>query len=160
MKLYIRDEQGGYYPTTTKDIIKEGRNCASAQLRRGKEIVSSSTEAKEAIASKFQSQEREIFGCLFLDSRNRVLSWIELFLGTINSAQIYPREVVKEALRLNAASVIFAHNHSEGSSEISPQDIDLTNKLQEILKVVDVRVLDHIVVGDTTVSFSDMGLMK
>ena len=160
MKLYIRDEQGGYYPATTKDIIKEGRNCASTQLRRGKEIVSSSAEAKEAIASKFQSQEREIFGCLFLDSRNRVLSWIELFLGTINSAQIYPREVVKEALRLNAASVIFAHNHPSGDTTPSPQDIDLTHKLQEILKVVDVRVLDHIVVGDTTVSFSDMGLMK
>jgi len=160
MKFYIRDEQGDYSPATTQDIIKEGRNYASSLLGRGKEFISSSADAKEAIASKFQSQEREVFGCLFLDSRNRVLSWIELFFGTINSTTVHPREVVKEALRLNAASVIFAHNHPSGDSSPSSQDIDLTKTLQDILKVIDVRVLDHLVVGDMTVSFSDLGLMK
>jgi DNA repair protein RadC len=160
MKFYIKDEQGGYCPATPKDIIKEGRNYASSLLCRGKKFVGSSVEAKEAIAGKFQAQEREIFGCLFLDNKNRILAWIELFLGTINATTVYPREVVKESLRLNAASVVFAHNHPSGDSSPSSQDIDLTHRLQEILKVVDVKVLDHLVVGDTIASLSDMGLMK
>jgi DNA repair protein RadC len=160
MRLYIKDEQGKYVPATTKDILKEGRNCATATLRRGKKFISSSEEAKDSITSKLQHYQREVFGCLFLDSKHRILEWSELFFGTINSATVHPREVVKEALRLNAASVVFAHNHPSGSSEISPQDIDLTNRLTEILKIIDVKVLDHIVVGDTAVSFSDMGLMK
>ena len=81
-----------------------------------------------------------------------------MFQGTIDSTTVYPREVVKEALRLNAAKVILAHNHPSGNTDPSPQDIELTKKLKEILKIIDVKVLDHIVVGDDVTSFTDNGI--
>ena len=81
-----------------------------------------------------------------------------MFQGTIDSTTVYPREVVKEALRLNATKVILAHNHPSGNSDPSPQDIELTKKLKEILQIIDVKVLDHIIVGDEITSFADMGI--
>jgi DNA repair protein RadC len=83
-----------------------------------------------------------------------------MFRGSINYATVHPREVVKEALRLNAAAVILAHNHPSGDNSPSPQDIDLTHKLKNILQVIDVRVLDHLVVGEEVNAFSDLGLLN
>jgi len=159
MKLFIQDEQGQYITATTPEIIKVGRSLCRSTLKKGTDFVENSEAAKEAIASKISPYQHEVFGCLFLDTKHRVLKWVVMFQGTINFTTVYPREVVKEALRLNAAAVVFAHNHPSGDTAPSQQDIDLTNKLKEILKVIDVNVLDHIVVGDTNVSFSDMGLM-
>jgi DNA repair protein RadC len=81
-----------------------------------------------------------------------------MFQGTIDSTTVYPREVVKETLRLNATKVILAHNHPSGNSDPSQQDIGLTKKLKEILQIIDVKVLDHIIVGDDITSFTDMGI--
>ncbi len=159
MKLFIQDEQGQYITATTPEIIKVGRSLCRSTLKKGTDFIGNSESAKEAIASKISSYQHEVFGCLFLDTKHRILKWVVMFQGTINFTTVYPREVVKEALRLNAAAIVFAHNHPSGDTTPSPQDIDLTNKLKEILKVIDVNVLDHIVVGDTNVSFSDMGLM-
>ena len=98
-----------------------------------------------------------MFGCLFLDSRHQVLAWREMFRGSINRNSVHPREVVKEALALNAASVIIAHNHPSGGIQPSKEDLELTRTLTEILKVIDVRVLDHLIVGDEVLSFSETG---
>ncbi|MBU0967574.1 MAG: DNA repair protein, partial [Proteobacteria bacterium] len=101
--------------------------------------------------------ECEMFACLFLDSKHRVLAWVEMFRGSVNSATVHPREVVKEALRHNAAAVIMAHNHPSGDSKPSREDIELTNKLKDILKVIDVSVLDHLIVGDEITALSESG---
>jgi DNA repair protein RadC len=81
-----------------------------------------------------------------------------MFQGTIDSTTVYPREVVKETLRLNATKVILAHNHPSGNTDPSQQDIELTKKLKEILQIIDVKVLDHIIVGDEITSLADMGI--
>ncbi|MDD3816044.1 MAG: JAB domain-containing protein [Desulfocapsaceae bacterium] len=158
MQLFIKDEQGQYITATTPEIIKEGRSRTRSTLKKGSEFIGGSQAAKEAIASKISSYQHEVFGCLFLDTKNCILEWKEMFQGTIDSTTVYPREVVKEALRLNAAKVILAHNHPSGNTDPSPQDIELTIKLKEILKIIDVKVLDHIVVGDDLTSFTDMGI--
>ena len=101
--------------------------------------------------------ECEIFACLFLDSTHRVLAWVEMFRGSVNTATVHPREVVKEALRLNAAAIILTHNHPSGDSTPSQDDIALTDNLQQILKVIDVKVLDHLIVGDKITALSDTG---
>ncbi|MFW6258710.1 MAG: RadC family protein, partial [Halochromatium sp.] len=102
----------------------------------------------------------EVFACLFLDNRHRVIEYQELFRGTIDGASVHTREVVKEAIRWNAAAVIFAHNHPSGVAEPSQADLHITKRLQEALQLVEVRVLDHIIVGagDGT-SFAERGLI-
>jgi len=105
-------------------------------------------------------EEHETFTVLFLDNRHRVIACEDLFHGTIDGCSVHPREVVKRALRLNAAAVILSHNHPSGVPEPSAADIALTKRLQEALKLVDIRVLDHVVVGGLeTVSFAERGLI-
>lgn len=156
--LYIQDEGGKYLPAPKETILSEARRLGSNQLRRGA-VIDSPEKAKEAIGQKLFSHPHEMFACLFLDATHRVLAFAEMFRGSINCATVYPREVVKEALLHNAAAVIFAHNHPSGDSKPSSQDIELTQKLSDILKVVDVRVLDHLVVGETVVSMADAGFL-
>jgi DNA repair protein RadC len=101
-----------------------------------------------------------VFACLFLDSAHRILAFREIFTGSINTATVHPREVVKKALQLNAAAVILAHNHPSGESNPSDKDIELTHTLKDILKIIDVRVLDHLVIGEEIYSFADCGLLN
>jgi DNA repair protein RadC len=104
--------------------------------------------------------EHERFCCLFLDNRHRVLRFEELFRGTIDGTSVYPREVVKEALRVNAAAVILAHNHPSGVAEPSQADERITHRLKAALALVDIRLLDHLVVGDgRIVSLASRGLV-
>jgi DNA repair protein RadC len=104
--------------------------------------------------------EHEVFGAIFLDTQHSILSFDLLFRGTIDSSSVHPREVVKQALRYNAAAVIFAHNHPSGVAEPSRADEMITRRLVEALAMIDVRVLDHFVVGGTeVVSFAERGLM-
>lgn len=104
--------------------------------------------------------EHEVFVTLFLDAQNRLIAAEELFRGTLTHTSVYPREVVKRALILNAGSVIFAHNHPSGVAEPSHADKVLTQSLKQALALVDVKVLDHLVVGDAiTVSFAERGLL-
>ena len=107
-----------------------------------------------------RDKPHEIFCCLYLDNRHRVLAFEEMFSGTLSGASVYPREVVKAALKINAAAVIFAHNHPSGVAEPSQADEALTRRLKEALALVDIRVLDHLVIGDgEVVSFCDRGLL-
>ncbi|MCX5871086.1 MAG: DNA repair protein RadC [Deltaproteobacteria bacterium] len=156
--LYIQDEDGTYLPASKEAIFNAAKRLSSLHVRRGA-FIQSSDNAKEAIRHKLNNYQYEMFACLFLNSKHRVLAFQEMFRGSINCATIHPREVVKEALRLNASAVILAHNHPSGETEPSTQDIELTNKLKEILRVVDVRLLDHLVVGDTVLSMADSGYL-
>ncbi len=100
----------------------------------------------------------EMFACIYLDSQHRVLHFEELFRGTLDGASVYPREVIKAALRHNAAALIFAHNHPSGVAEPSVADRKLTQRLREALSLVDIRVLDHLVIGDgEVVSLAERG---
>lgn len=156
--LFIQDQSGEYQPAPKEIIFIEAKRISSYQLRRGA-YINSSDIAKLAVKSKMSNYEFEMFACLFLDSAHRLLSFTEMFRGSVNCATVHPREVVKEALRLNAAAVVLAHNHPSGDTKPSPEDIELTKKLKEILKVIDVRVLDHLVVGDDVLSMADLGHM-
>jgi len=109
---------------------------------------------------RFGGIEHEVFACLYLDNRNRVTACKELFRGTIDGSSVHPREVVKEALAHNAAAVILVHNHPSGVAEPSQADELITRRLKQSLSLVDIRVLDHLIVGDATVeSFAERGLL-
>lgn len=104
--------------------------------------------------------EYEVFAVLFLDTQHRLIEYAELFHGTIDSAVVHPREVLKATLRHNAAAVIVSHNHPSGNPEPSQADTTLTRQLKEALALVDVRILDHIIVAGTdTTSFAERGLL-
>ncbi|MFK3873047.1 RadC family protein [Pseudoalteromonas rhizosphaerae] len=110
--------------------------------------------------TKLVGYEHEVFAVALLDSQNRLIEWVELFTGTINSAGVYPREVVKLVLAHNAAAVIFAHNHPSGITKPSESDKRITDKLSAALRLIDVNVLDHIVVGtEGHTSFAERGLL-
>jgi DNA repair protein RadC len=111
------------------------------------------------LAARMRHLDHERFCCLFLDNRHRVIAFEELFRGTIDGTSVYPREVVKEALRANAAAVILAHNHPSGVAEPSQADERITQRLKAALDLVDIRLLDHLVVGDgLVVSLAARGL--
>jgi DNA repair protein RadC len=131
-----------------KEILQRGSALTSPEITRA------------YLSAQLRSYNYEVFACLFLDNQNRVIQLDELFRGTLNSANVYPREVVKQALHHNAAAVIFAHNHPSGIAEPSQADKHITEKLQQALALMDIRVLDHFIIGDgPPYSFAENGLL-
>ena len=129
------------------------------RLDRGNALASPK-HTESFLLAQLRDQTREVFCCLFLDNRHRVIKYEELFWGTLNGTSVYPREVVRAALRHNAAAVILAHNHPSGVAEPSQADRSITNKLSEALGLMDIRVLDHLIIGDgNCVSFAKRGLI-
>lgn len=117
-------------------------------------------DASHYLISQLRDKQREVFSMLMLDSQHQLIAYREMFQGTINSAAVYPRELVKQAMEDNAAAVILAHNHPSGRAEPSQSDINITQKIKQALALVDVTVLDHFVIGDgTAVSFAQRGLL-
>jgi DNA repair protein RadC len=127
----------------------------------GRRNVLSAPEAvKDYLRLIFRDKDREVFVAIFLDAQNRVIESEELFQGTLTQTSVYPREVVKQALKHNAGAVILAHNHPSGVAEPSMADETLTKALKQALVLVDIKVLDHFVVaGNSTTSFSERGLL-
>lgn len=118
------------------------------------------SEVREYLRARLRDLPYESFVALFLDSQHRVIAWEELARGTLDGASVYPREVLKAALKHNAAAVIFAHNHPSGVAEPSVADRALTEKLKAALQTVDIRVLDHFIVGEgAPLSFAERGLI-
>lgn len=157
--LLVRDAHGRYLPASADDILEAARQVIDRKMRRGAEFTSAAA-VKEYLRTKLASFEHEVFVVLFMDTRHRLIEYREMFHGTIDGASVYPREVVKEALRLNAAAVVVSHNHPSGNPEPSAADRALTQRLKEALGLVDVRVLDHIIVaGNETASFAEHGLI-
>lgn len=132
------------------------------QVFRSEGLTSPEKAEKELIKLlklKYQNLEHEVFGLVWLDNQHRPLDVEILFRGTIDSCSVYPREVVKSALKSNAAAVIIFHNHPSGIATPSESDKLITSKLQKALDVIEVRVLDHLILADSTVSFSQLGLL-
>ena len=123
-------------------------------------IFDSPNVVKEYLSLQLALEEREIFSVLFLDNRHQLISFDKVFFGTIDGASVYPREIVKLALEHNSAAVIFAHNHPSGVSDPSEADKRITARLKDSLALIDVRVLDHIVIGKGNLtSFAECGLL-
>ena len=138
--------------------LEMARRVMDEPLRQG-DPLRSPADTRRFLASRLGTYPHEVFAGLFLDNRHRVIRYQELFRGTIDGASVYPREVVREALGCNAAAVIFAHNHPSGVAEPSQADIQLTQRLKDALGLVDIRVLDHMVVGHgEVISLAERGL--
>lgn len=120
-------------------------------LRAGP-VLESPRSVRQYLSVHYAGHEREVFTCLFLDNRHRLIAVEEMFQGTIDGASVHPREVVKRALRLNSAALILAHNHPSGVSEPSQADELITTRLRDALALVDIRVLDHLIVGGSSVT--------
>lgn len=145
--------------TQVMAALELGKRYLATSLER-EDLITSPETTRDYLRMRMRAYQHEVFATLFLDNRHRVIQFREMFRGTINGASVYPREVVKEALSLNAAAVIFAHNHPSGVAEPSRADIQITKRLREALDLVDIQVLDHFVIGDSeAVSFSERGLL-
>ncbi|WP_454252219.1 RadC family protein [Pseudomonas sp. Marseille-Q7302] len=128
-------------------VLEMGRRHLAEGLKRDS-ALESPQQVRDYLKAHLRHEPHEVFGCLFLDTRHRVLAFEALFHGTIDGASVYPRQVVKRALAHNAAAVILTHNHPSGIAEPSQADRLLTTRLKDALALVDVRVLDHFIVGD------------
>ena len=157
--LMVRDTQGRYLLATAEQILDAARQAIERKMQRGTSFTSPAA-VKEYLCAKLAGFEHEVFAVLFLDTHHRLIEYAEMFRGTIDSASVYPRELVKEALRLNAAAVIVSHNHPSGNSEPSAADKAMTSQLRQALALVDIRTLDHVIVAGTrTTSFAERGLL-
>ena len=127
---------------------------------RSADALTSPGAVRDYLRLAISGREHEVFVCLWLDAQHRVISFDEMFRGTLTQTSVYPREIVKAGLRANAAAVIFAHNHPSGVAQPSQADELLTRNLKEALSLVDIKVLDHfIVAGHQTLSFAERGLL-
>lgn len=133
--------------TQLQAVMEMARRHLAERLRRDSALESPQA-VKDYLKAELRHEPHEVFGCLFLDSKHRVLAFEVLFRGSIDSASVYPRQVIKRSLAHNAAALILCHNHLSGVSEPSQSDVILTRRLKTALELVDVRVLDHFIIGD------------
>lgn len=161
-KLKANESTGTYQiesPVSETEILLMARQLANLRLRRGRALTSPK-DVFSHLQTLLGDYEHEVFALLLLDNRHRVIVFHELFRGTLDGANVYPREVVKTALEHNAAATVLVHNHPSGDPEPSQADLTLTHKLQEALNLVGVRTLDHIVVGhEGCVSLAEQGYL-
>jgi len=137
--------------------LELGRRYLESGLQRTG-TLNNPGDTRQYVSARLRGHLSEVFACVFLDTRHRIIGFEELFKGTIDGASVHPREVVRRALHHNAAAVILAHNHPSGVCEPSQADRNLTQRLRDALALVDIRVLDHLVVGDgPAVSFAERG---
>lgn len=139
-------------------VVEMSRRYLEENIKRG-EAMNNVSDVKRYLKSRLQQYPFEVFACLFLDNKHRVIEYEELFRGTIDAASVHPREIVRQVLHHNAAAIVLAHNHPSGVAEPSQADNAITQKIKDALEVIDVRVLDHFVIGDNIVSFAERGLI-
>jgi len=156
------EEQGKYEmlrPATLDEIIAFTRNRLFHKFKRSNYLTSPEL-TKEYLRATLATLEHEVFGTIHLDNRHGILEWEELFRGTIDGASVHPREIVKSALLHNSAALILAHNHPSGLPEPSQADQRITQRIKEAVQHVDIRILDHLIVGaDEITSMAERGLI-
>jgi len=161
-RALIRDQNGRYQalrPLSEEDILHTAEQIIQRRFRR-----LGSVRCPKDVLNFLHSQlihcTEEVFGGLFLDNRHRVIAWEVMFKGTVNSCAVYPRVVVKRALELNASAIIFAHHHPSGDAKPSKEDETITHQLRNLLMPLNIRVLDHLVIGNQdSVSLAERGLI-
>ena len=141
------------------DVLDWAQAILEERFKRSNYLTSPAL-VRSYLTAQLATEEREVFGVILLDNQHGVLAFERLFYGTLDSASVYPREVIKTVLNANAAAVIITHNHPSGNPEPSQADIVLTNRLRDALTTVDVRLLDHLIIGGTdSVSLAERGLL-
>lgn len=141
-------------------VVAAALEIVRSRLAKAGSAMSSPQVVRDYLALNLRPLGHEVFWVLFLDAQNRVIAAEEMFRGTLTQTSVFPREVVKRALHVNAAAAIFAHNHPSGIAEPSRADESLTQSLKHTLALVDVKVLDHFIVGsDSILSFAERGLL-
>lgn len=162
LPYFVTDTAGKYRARralTEEQIIKAASVLLNKEVFRESALTSPHI-TRAFLKTRLRGLEHEVFACLYLDNQHRLIEYEELFRGTIDGAAVYSREVVKRCLQLNAAAVIFAHNHPSGIKEPSPADRATTKKLKESLALLDIHTLDHFIIGDgEPLSFVEHGLI-
>jgi len=156
--LMVKDESGSYRPAFGNEIIEAALAEINRRFARGA-MLSSPAETFNFLRLRLSHLEHEVFAVLWLDNKNRVLAFEELFRGTIDSATVHPRELAKSALQYNAAACILCHNHPSGDPSPSSADQNITQRIRQALNLLEVRTLDHVIVGERPYSFAENGLL-
>ena len=157
--LLVCDVDGQYRTATADEVLSQAWAVLAERVKPGV-TLSSPTDVKDYLRLEIGMLEHEVFCVVFLDAQHRVIELQQMFRGSVTQTSVYPREVVKQSLALNASSCVLAHNHPSGAAEPSRADELLTQTLAAALKLVDVRVLDHLVVtANAVVSFAERGLL-
>jgi DNA repair protein RadC len=164
VEALVENRLSGLRPADLNDVEKQSvitlaMKVLSIKHRAGR-VLSKPDETRDFLRLRLADYRNEVFGCLFLDNRHRIIAVRELFQGTIDGASVYPRVVVQQAMEVNAAAMVLFHNHPSGVAEPSHADEAITRRLKDALALVDVRVLDHFVVSaGESVSFAERGLL-
>lgn len=155
--LYVQHRRHRYCQATADQIVEAARQLVDKRMQRGTSFRDP-VVARAYFRDKLAGMEREVFAVAYLDSRHHLVEYVDLFHGTIDGAEVHPREVVRAAIRCNAAAAIVAHNHPSGSVEPSAADRAVTARLKQALSLIDVRLLDHIIVGGSqTLAMAERG---
>jgi len=161
--FFMADPKGKYKTSraiTKNQIIKAANTILKSRVSQKGHLITCPEDTKKLLITQMANYEREVFISIFLDNRHQVISMEEMFQGTIDGASVYPREVVKRALQLNAAAIIISHNHPSGIITPSSSDKNITTHLKDALSLMDIRLLDHFIVGgDDCFSFAERGML-
>ena len=148
------------YTQWQKQILTQAANILEGGVKEPDILATDPDLVRTYLQMKLGRHDREVFACLFLNNKHGLIAYEELFLGTIDGSVVHPRVIVKRALELNAAAVIVAHNHPAGDPSPSETDKLITTRLTKALKLLDIRLLDHFIIGSPDVlSFAEEGLM-
>jgi DNA repair protein RadC len=156
--FYVR-ENDGFQEASASEVLLGAQELIDEQFRRMC-ALDNLDSLRLFFKVRLGALEHEVFAAVFLDVRRRAIEYVELFRGTIDHAQVHPREVVKEALKRNAAAVVFAHNHPSGVSEPSESDEVISMRLRNALGLVGVKVIDHLIVGESVISMAELGILQ
>jgi len=154
----VTTSTGGIHIQTGNELVEQALSILYSRIKT-QDCFTSVQDTKDYLYLKLKEKTEEQFCCIWLNNRHRLIEFEVCFKGTVDSCSVYPREIVRSAIRTNGAAVIFAHNHPSGCAEPSTADERITKRLKEALALIDVRVLDHFVVGDEIVSFAERGLL-
>ncbi|TVS18921.1 MAG: DNA repair protein RadC [Gammaproteobacteria bacterium] len=156
--LYVRGKNGRYRTATPNEVTSSAAAYLVHDLVE-QPVLQSPNSVRQFLRLRFANLDYEVFAALFLDNRHRLIDYVEMFRGTIDGCSVHPREVVKEALARSAAACIFTHGHPSGDPEPSTADEQITRRLKAALGLLDIRVLDHLVVGTSIVSMAERGMI-
>lgn len=157
--LLVQDATGEYRRAHTQEVLEAAQQVLAAQIR-GTDVLTSPDAVKTFLRLRMGALPHEVFAVLHLDSKQQVIEFVEMFRGTLTQTSVYPREILKDALRLNSCAVILVHNHPSGGNQPSSADQLLTQQLKTALNLVDVRVLDHLVVTAAAItSMAELGMV-
>ena len=157
--LLVQDATGEYRRAHNQEVLEAAQQVLAGQIR-GTDVLTSPDAVRTFLRLRMGALPHEVFAVLHLDAKQQVIEFVEMFRGTLTQTSVYPREILKDALRLNSCAVILVHNHPSGGGQPSSADQSLTQQLKTALNLIDVRVLDHLVVtAGAITSMAELGLV-